>query len=275
VLAFTKFLLLTAVILPILPNRNYGSFALNPFKTWLIVVAASGISYASYLLQKLDQGRGGVFVSAVLGGAYSSTVTTVVLAKRARQEQAPHVWAGGILTASGVMYFRLLVLVAFFGHELTMRLLAPFALLGGAGMLAGWFWSRIPEAAPSTTSKELQVQNPLELSAAFLFALLFVVLLVATHYAVMYGGRLGIYSLAALSGLSDVAPFALGLTQSAGTSTAMNVAAGGIVIAASSNNLVKGFYAYGFADRTTGRQALALLALFAVLGLLPLAFRAF
>jgi uncharacterized membrane protein (DUF4010 family) len=143
-------------------------------------------------------------------------------------------------------------------------------------MVAGWLWSRMPEATVSTSSsKDLQVQNPLELSAAFLFALLFVVLLVATHYAVVYGGRLGIYSLAALSGLSDVAPFALGLTQTAGAATAMNVAAGGIAIAASSNNLVKGFYAYGFADRKTGLQALGLLALFAALGLLPLAFSRF
>jgi uncharacterized membrane protein (DUF4010 family) len=274
VLAFTKFLLLTAVILPVVPNRDYGPFALNPFKTWLIVVAASSISYASYLLQKWDQGRGGVFVSAMLGGAYSSTVTTVVLAKRARHEQAPHVWAGGILTASGVMYFRLLVLVAFFSRALTLRLLAPFISMGVLGVLGGWIWSRLPEATPvSGNDTKMDVQNPLELSAAFLFALLFVVLLVATHYAVVYGGRSGIYGLAALSGLTDVAPFALGLTQSAGTATPMMVAVGGIVVAASSNNLVKGFYAFGFADRKTGRQALALLALFAAVGLLPLLFR--
>src|SRR5580704_4587100 len=32
ILTFTKFLLLTFVILPILPNRNFGPYQLNPFK---------------------------------------------------------------------------------------------------------------------------------------------------------------------------------------------------------------------------------------------------
>jgi uncharacterized membrane protein (DUF4010 family) len=128
---------------------------------------------------------------------------------------------------------------------------------------------------PCAATKELEVQNPLELSAALIFAVLFVVLLVATHYAVMYGGRLGIYSLAAVSGLSDVGPFALGLTQTAGAATPMSVAVAGIAVAAASNNLVKGFYALGFADRRTGLQALTLLAVYGALGLLPLLFHTF
>ena len=71
ILTFTKFLLLSAVILPIVPNRTFGTFGFNPFKTWLVVVAVSAISYGSYLLQEWTQGRGGVLVSALLGGAYS------------------------------------------------------------------------------------------------------------------------------------------------------------------------------------------------------------
>jgi uncharacterized membrane protein (DUF4010 family) len=52
ILTFTKFLLLTFVILPIVPNKDYGPFGVNPFKAWLIVVAISGVSYGSYLLEK-------------------------------------------------------------------------------------------------------------------------------------------------------------------------------------------------------------------------------
>ena len=75
--SFTKFLLLTAVILPIVPNRAFGPFQINPFKTWLAVVALSTVSYASYVLQNLTKPQGGVLLVAILGGAYSSTVTTV------------------------------------------------------------------------------------------------------------------------------------------------------------------------------------------------------
>jgi uncharacterized membrane protein (DUF4010 family) len=272
ILAFTKFLLLTAVILPVLPNREFGSFGFNPFKVWLIVVAASGISYASYLLQKLTKRHESVFLAALLGGIYSSTVTTVVLAKRGRQEQAPHLYSGGILIAAGVMYLRLLILIGIFNHELMVRLLLPFAILGCGGLLAGFLWSRRPDPTGSGATEALEVKNPLQLSAAFLFALLFLVMLAATRYAILYAGRGGVYGLAALTGLSDIDPFILGLTQSAHAATPVGVAASSIVIAAASNNLVKGFYAYGFAGRPAGPQALGLLAALAALGLLPLAF---
>src|SRR6202166_5104232 len=99
ILTFTKFLLLTFVILPVLPNREYGPFAVNPFKAWLVVVAISGVSYGSYLLEKLSKGQGGVRLSAVLGGMYSSTFTTVAMAKKSRAIGTPHVYAGSILIA--------------------------------------------------------------------------------------------------------------------------------------------------------------------------------
>jgi uncharacterized membrane protein (DUF4010 family) len=278
ILAFTKFLLLTAVILPILPNRTFGASGFNPFKAWLIVVAASGISYGSYLLQKLAKGHDSVFLSAVLGGAYSSTVTTVVLAKRARTDGASHVYAGGILMAAGVMYLRTIILIGLFSRELMMRLLLPFAVLGFGALLAGWLWSRgsdapaTPDAPSSGAGHDLEVKNPLQLSTAFLFGLVFVLMLAATDYASAYLGHGGIYGLAAVTGLTDITPFILGLTQTARANMPIDLAAGGIIVAAASNNLIKGFYAFSIAGGKTGRQALFLLAAFAALGLLPLAF---
>lgn len=130
VLSFTKFLLLAVVILPAVPNQDFTVFKLNPYRTWLIVVAVSAVSYAGYVLQLLVRGRTGVQASAVLGGAYSSTVTTVTLAKRAKDARRPHLYAGGILMASGMMYLRLAGLLALFNHDL-MRLLSPsFVVLG-------------------------------------------------------------------------------------------------------------------------------------------------
>ena len=72
ILTFSKFLFLTGVILPALPNKEFSQFHINPFKTWLVVVAISAISYASYVLQKVTKGQGGVVLAALLGGAYSS-----------------------------------------------------------------------------------------------------------------------------------------------------------------------------------------------------------
>ena len=270
ILAFTQFLLLTAVILPIVPDHTYGSFGFNPFKAWLIVVAASAISYGSYLLQKLQKGGSALWISAVLGGIYSSTATTVVLAKRARQQHAPHLFSGSIVMATGVMYLRLLVLIALFNRMLARRLGLGFLLAGCGGLLLGWVWSRIHDAGGKDTAKRVEVKNPLELSAAFLFAAAFVVLLAATHYAVVYFGRGGVYGLAAITGLTDIDPFVLGLTQS--TNTPIELAAAAIAIAAASNNVAKSAYAMAFADRETGTQTLALLMGVSLLGLLPLFF---
>ena len=270
ILTFAKFLLLTGVILPVLPNQEFSQFHINPFKTWLVVVAISAISYASYVLQKVTKAQGGIVLSALLGGAYSSTVTTVVLARRAAREQQPHLFAGGILIASGVMYLRLVVLLALFNRQLMSLLFAPFLVLAGLAVGVGWFWTRRADANSQAVQREFEPKNPLELLAAFLFAALFLVMLVATQLAVTYLGRAGVNSLAAIMGVSDVDPFIMGMTQAAGALTPLKVAAAAVLIAATSNNIVKGIYAYSLADRKTGIQSLAFLAALAAIGLIPL-----
>jgi uncharacterized membrane protein (DUF4010 family) len=62
----------------------------------------------------------------------------------------------------------------------------------------------------------------------------------------------------------------MGMTQAAGTLTPLRVAATSILIAAASNNLVKGIYSYSLADRKTGIQSLLFLLGLAVAGLVPL-----
>ena len=270
ILTFTKFLLLTAVILPVLPNQDFGPFQINPFKAWLVVVAVSGVSYGSYVIQKLTNGQGGVILAALLGGAYSSTVTTVVLAKRAARESRPHLFSGGILMASGVMYLRVAGLVTMFNRNLLTTLGVPFAILAGVGVGVGWLWTRIPEASAGEVKREFEPKNPLELRAAFFFAFLFLGILVITHLVVTYLGRAGVYTLAAVMGVTDVDPFIMGMTQSAGGITSLKVAAAAILIAAASNNLVKGIYAYSLSDRKTGVESLGLLAGLALAGLAPL-----
>jgi len=270
IFTFAKFLLLTAVILPILPQEEFSRFHINPFKTWLVVVAVSTISYGSYVLQKVTKEHGGVVLAAFLGGAYSSTVTTVVMSRRAAREQHPHLFAGGILIASGVMYVRLVILVALFNRRMVTMLAPGFLILALVAIAAGWFWSRRPDDVTTPVKREFEPKNPLELLAAFSFALLFLLMLVATQLAVTYLGKAGVNTLAAIMGVTDVDPFIMGMTQAAGTVTALKVAAGAVLIAAASNNLIKGVYAYSLADRKTGIQSLGLLATLAVLGLAPL-----
>ena len=270
VLTFAKFLLLTAVVLPILPNQEFGRFHINPFNTWLVVAAVSTVSYGSYVLQKATKLRGGIVLSALLGGAYSSTATTLVLSRRAAREQHPHLFAGSIVMASGVMYLRLVVLIALFNRHLVARLVPAFLLLAALAMATGWLWSRRPDAAGSQIKREYEPKNPFELPTALLFAVLFLAMLIATQLAVTYLGRAGVNTLAVIMGATDVDPFIMGMTQAAGTLTPLPVAAAAVLIAAASNNLIKGIYAYSLADRKTGTQSLCWLVGLAALGLFPL-----
>ncbi len=270
ILTFAKFLFLSGVILPVLPNQEFGRFHINPFKTWLVVVAISAISYASYVLQKITKGQGGTVLAALLGGAYSSTVTTVVLARRGKIDDHPHLYSGGILIASGVMYMRLCILLVLFNRQLMLLLWAPLLLLGAIATAVGWLWSRRADQGAQAMEQDLEPKNPLELITAFLFAALFLAMLVITQLAVTYLGRAGIDTLAAIMGVSDVDPFIMGLTQAPSTATALNVSAGAILIAASSNNVVKGIYAYSLAGHKTGRQSLLFLLALAAAGIAPL-----
>lgn len=266
ILTFTKFLLLTAVILPVLPNQDFDPFQINPFKTWLVVVAVSAVSYGSYVIGRLTKG-GGVVLAAILGGAYSSTVTTLVLARRAAREHQPHLFSGGTLIASGVMYLRLAVLLALFNRSLLVALGPAFAVLALVAVGIGWMWSLRRDSEAHKVQREYEPKNPLDLRVAFTFAALFLAMLVATHWAIAHLGKTGVYSLAAIMGVVDVDPFILGMTQS---NASLPLAAGGILIAASSNNLVKGIYAFALSDRKTGIQSLSLLVALAILGLAPL-----
>jgi uncharacterized membrane protein (DUF4010 family) len=272
IVTVAQFLLLTVVILPIVPNVALTRFAINPFRTWLVVVAVSGVSYGSYLVQRLLKGRGGILLTALLGGAYSSTVATVVLARQAHDANRPNMFAGSILAASGVMYVRLLALIAFFNLQLATILAPGFALAAAAGIGGGWVVSRRDGGAASADASPSAKQriNPLELKAAFVFAVIFVGILVVTNLARQYLGSAGLYSLAAIMGVTDVDPFILGLTQAQGSTIPLTTAAAAIVIASSSNNVVKAFYARSFAGSVTGRRAFMLLVVLALVGALGL-----
>ena len=274
VLSFSKFLLLSAVILPVVPDHEYTAYLINPYKTWLVVVAVSAVSYGSYVLQRLVREHGGVLLAAVLGGAYSSTVTTIAIARHSATDDQPRLYSGVTLMACGMMYLRLAVLLGIFNRELMQRLAPPFVALAVLALAGGWAWSRSAGTAiPANPAKpHAEPGNPLELGAAFLFAAMFLATLIVTHLVLAHFGSRSVYLLSALMGVSDVDPYIMGLTQSAAAATPLDLAAAGIVIAAASNNAVKGVYAFALSSRAARWQSLGLLLVLAAAGLLPLLF---
>jgi len=167
----------------------------------------------------LTRQKSGVALSVVLVGDYSSTATTVALARKASQGQQPHLFSGAILLASAMMSVRLTVLLVLFSRRLLAMLAVPLMLLACVAGVGGWLWSRVSKGSREKARREFQPRNPLELRAAVLFAVLFLAVLVVTRVAVNHLGNTGIYGLATIVGLMDVDPFILGMTQSAGNLT--------------------------------------------------------
>jgi uncharacterized membrane protein (DUF4010 family) len=269
-----RFLLLVGVVLPAVPNQSFTAFEINPFSICLVVVAVSGISYLSYLLQRFWKREGGLFVAGLLGGAYSSTATTVALSRSAAQGAQPGaVYVGAIVAATGMMYLRLWVLVALFAPTLAQTLSAIFWPLGLAAIALGAIVGRRRQAgppaieAPAAAERRRGAANPLELSSALTFAGLFVVVLVLTRIIAGRFGGTGLIVLAAIMGTTDIDPFILGLTQQAAAAPPAPVAALAVVVAAAANNLMKGLYAFAFGPRRVGTPSLLILAFLAAASL--------
>jgi len=239
-----KMVLLSAVILPLLPNTKVLSYLpISPFKLWLAVVVISGISYGGYLVQKYLFPQKGYFLTGIFGGTYSSTATTVVLAHKARSVGGDRVIDAAIIAATSMMYLRLFVVAVVFNTTVAKALLLPFAVMAAAGLLIALFYMK--QGVKYHGASDYVDKNPLELGTAFLFAGLFVVMMLLTQYVTQHYGNSGLHLLSFAVGFTDIDPFILSLlTGKYSVQTAELITA--IMIAAGSNNLLKAAYALWF-----------------------------
>jgi uncharacterized membrane protein (DUF4010 family) len=264
-----RFLLLTGFALPLLPNAPLTELtSITPRQVWLAMVAVCSVSYASYLLQRYIASAGAELLTAVLGGLYSSTATTVVLARRARAEgTASRQTQTGIVLASTIMYLRLLIVIAVFNRYLAHAVAPPLLGLAAIGLLLAGGLYRFSPQRQQSEAHALPAANPLELGAAAIFALLFIVVSLASTWAVAQFGAAGIYVLAAVVGVSDIDPFVLSVAQNGAGQVSVGVAVVAILLAASSNNLLKAIYAVAYSGGRRLVWPAAALALLAALGM--------
>jgi uncharacterized membrane protein (DUF4010 family) len=240
--ATLQFAIVSIIILPLVPDQNFGPPPLdviNPYKIWLMVVLISGLNFASYLLVKIVGTEHGIGLTGLLGGLVSSTAVTLGFAQRSRQEpQQAAALALGILIAWTVMFFRVVVLVAAVNRAMAPQLGLAMAALGVPSLVICFLlWRRQRTAAGATVSPG---QNPFELGEAIRFGLLFGVITFVAKAAQVYLGDAGLYLAGAIAGLTDVDAIALSMAQlGLGDSSAAEVAAFTIVIAVASNTVVK------------------------------------
>lgn len=238
--ALLVLLVMTALILPVLPDRTFDPWqALNPRRIWLLAVLIAGVSFLGYAAVRIAGARRGLLLSALAGGLASSTATTLSFARLVRSNPALCTWlAGGSLISSGLMALRVLVLAAAVNRPLAFALAWPmgaFALvLGAAGAL---LMTRRPAGAGPQTITTLT--NPLELGAALKFAALIALIMLLGKVLARAFGAIGVYALAALSGVADVDALTLSVSELAGRDLVLAAAVLAVSLAVASNTLSK------------------------------------
>ncbi len=168
----------------------------------------------------------------------------------------------GITLATGVMYIRILLIVAVFNLTLARHLAIPLLTLSIGAVLVCALQYRLRQPLPKNPERLTVNQNPLELGVATIFAVLFVLTSLLSTWVAAAFGIAGVYSLAAITGVTDIDPFVLTLAQGGASGVPGGAIAAAILIATSSNNLLKAVYAVSFAGgRATAPSAAVLIAL--------------
>ncbi|MBL8458484.1 MAG: MgtC/SapB family protein [Zoogloea sp.] len=199
-----QFSVLSLIVLPILPNRGFGPYeAINPHQVWLMIVLVAGVSLAGYMALRLVGARYGAPLLGLLGGLVSSTATTMVFARHARENPAMTSTAGlVILLANLIMVLRIMAIAGALSPPVVPLLAVggTLAVVLGAIMLArDWRQLAGKDALPIP-----ETRNPTELRAAIGFGLLYAGVLLCAAWLSDIAGREGLYLLALTSGLTDV-----------------------------------------------------------------------
>jgi uncharacterized membrane protein (DUF4010 family) len=251
------FIAFAGVILPLLPEGNISAqIPISPYHLWLAIVVVSGISYCSYLLKKFIFPDSGIMLTGLLGGIYSSTATTVILARKEKQGFAGPQTVSAIMLANGMMYLRILFLAFIFNSLVAQLLAIPFVAMFIVSLILSKFLSgKNLNSLPDYNSENnlASNKNPLEFRTAAIFGILFVVFAIVTDFVLKTYGSVGVTNLAYIVGVTDIDPFLLNiLQQKAGIGQMTIVLA--IINATNSNNLLKMIYAISLGSKNIRRS---------------------
>jgi len=286
--------LISIVILPLLPNKNYTLLDIpfvqdlftsgtkvydfliqlnvfNPFKIWLFVVFITGISYIGYFLVKTVGKKKGLGLTGFLGGLASSTAVTISMSKKSKGKKSINGYALAIILAAGVMLLRILFEVLVVNRALLGGLIIP---LGVMSMIAFGFATYIYfRREDKGTRKEIPVKNPFELNTAIKFGLFFLLVLVVSRTLLILLGDTGIYIASVFAGLADVDAITLTLSSMALSGVISNkVAILSITLAAATNTLVKAGFVRLFGEKKLANFILILVLIILAAGILTAIF---
>lgn len=244
IIATLKFAVISAIILPVLPNKVFGPFPFNifnPQKLWLFVVFISGISFIGFILIKTLGSQRGIGLTGIFGGLASSTAVTISFTDRSKKNpELSSSFALAIMIAWTVMFIRVAAVVAVVNKSLLKFIWFPMLLSVIIGLL--WCSLLFIKERRTENGHDVKFSNPFELGPALKFGLIFALILAFSKIAQVYLGDVGVYLSSFISGLADVDAITYSMSKMS-VSQPHNVeilASRAIIIAAVANTILKG-----------------------------------
>ena len=224
------------LVLPYLPDKMV--YYVNPYKTWLMAVIISSLSFLGYLGIKLIGEKYGVLLTGAAGGFVSSTAVTYSLSKiYSNVKINAFTYAAAIAIANTIMFARVLIETFLIDRKITLILAFPYIITTLIGIYISYRFYK--SSSQNIDTSTITIKNPLELDEAIKFALIFAVIYSLTYYIGNKYGNIGIYLISFVSGLTDVDAITLSLSSLAKEKISLINAGIGIGIASVSNSLFK------------------------------------
>lgn len=237
--AFIKFIILSLLLLPFLPDKNYGpGEIINPRSIGFVIVIVSSLSFIGYFIIKFFGAEKGILFTAFFGGTFSSTAVTWVFSNRSKEnENLSTQYATGIIIACAVMFARVLVVAGLFNISVFRWLLIPCSLMIVSNSIIAYILKR--KTASLTTPASIQLGNPLDVTNAILFGIQYVGITLFVYYANIYFGTKGLLITGFISGLADVDAINISMSKLSLVQINSSMAAIVILIAVLSNTIFK------------------------------------
>mgnify|MGYP001249282385 CR=1 FL=1 len=264
--AFIKFSIITLLILPFLPNQDYGPEGLlNPFEIGAIIVIVSFLNFIGYFLVKYVGSKRGILLTAILGGLISSTAVAWIYATRSKESpELSKEYAAGIIIASAIMFPRLAVLAYIFNSAILSYIAIPFTILTLICLISAILFIRKNTEVSKTA---INLGNPLNIWNALGFGAIYLAILFAVFYGNQFFGESGLYFSALIAGLADTDAITISMAKFGSLEDKLALATNVIITATISNMIVKLGITYFKGSKKTGKLVMGVFGTVALVGI--------
>ncbi|SFZ94819.1 Uncharacterized membrane protein, DUF4010 family [Flaviramulus basaltis] len=264
--AFIKFSIIALLILPFLPNQDYGPEGLlNPFEIGAIIVIVSFLNFIGYFLVKYVGSKRGILLTAILGGLISSTAVAWIYSSRSKESpELSKEYAAGIIIASAIMFPRLAVLAYIFNSAILSYLVVPFIILTLICLISALLFIKKDANVPKT---DINLGNPLNILNALGFGGIYVVILFAVFYGNQFFGESGLYYSALIAGLADTDAITISMAKFGAVEDKLTLATNVIITATISNMIVKLGITYFKGSKKTGKLVMLIFGSVVIVGI--------